>query len=573
MIRTSLIRSSLAATSLLCAAATAQSFSYPDFSSTTQLNLLGNSVQAGNAIRLTANASGQTGWMYRTTAMPILNGFDTTFTFRILPPPVGTKAEGFAMVIHDDPNGANAVGGTVWGMGYGNGANSSPGIRNSIAIEFDTYLDPFLNDSSANELTIHTRGTLGNHEHEQYSIGRVTPPSNFVDSQVHTVRIVYVPGTIEVYVDNLATPALTRPYDLITGGTYTSGASIGGIGAVNGTGFAGFCATTGAGTLTEQVDILSWDWTSTPPTDPCYAGTLGQSTLTIDGSDGGFFRRVEIATHQPFSIGIDNPPGFGAGAPYILVGSLLPMPGGPGTSLSFGNSCFSMLPLSPAELILANTFGVGTGLLPAAPTPHTIQLPQGLITFPLEMTMQAVTFDSNSPLTLGLTNAVELAVVPAGPPMISSVLPLSATASTPVTISGEGFIPGVSVTLNGAPLSLTSVGSDQITFNYPGGTPCDSTLVVANPDGQMQSWTLNPTPTVTGTVLGQGSSAGGAVFVIQGTGFAPGSTVTIGGASATVLSASATVITVTTPAGTPGVAPVLITTPGGCGTSTSYTYL
>ncbi len=568
-----MLRTSLAVTGLLCAAASAQSFSYPDFSSTAQLNLLGNSVQAGNAVRLTANASGQTGWMWRNTAMPILSGFDTTFTFRILPPPNGTKAEGFAMVIQNDPNGANATGGTVWGMGYGNGANNSQGIRNSIAIEFDTYQDGFLNDSSANELTIHTRGTQGNHENENFSIGRVTAPNNFVNGQVHTARIVYVPGTIEVYFDNAATPLLTRSYDLVTGGTYQNGNPVGGIGAVNGVGFAGFCATTGAGTLTEQVDILSWDWTSTPPVDPCYAGTLGASTLTIDGSDGGFFRRVEIATHQPFSIGVANPPSFGVGAPYILVGSLLAQPGAPGTVLSFGNACFPMVPLGPAELLLANTFSVGTGLLPALPTPHTFNIPASIITFPLEMTMQAVTFDSASPLTLGLTNAVELAVLQVGPPMIASVLPLSAAANAVVTISGTGFVPGLTLALNGAAIVPTSISAEEVTFQFPAGTPCDSTLVLTNPDGQSQSWALNPTPTVTNTILNQGPAAGGSVFVVQGTGFAPGLTVTMGGAPANVLSASASVVTISTPPGTPGVAAVVLTTPGGCTVSTTYTYL
>jgi len=568
-----MFRFSLAATGLLCAAASAQSFSYPNFSSTAQLNLLGNSIQAGNAVRLTANASNQTGWLWRNTAVPILSGFDTTFTFRILPPSFGTKAEGFAMVIHNDPNGANATGGTVWGMGYGSGANNSQGIRNSIAIEFDTYQDPFLNDSSANELTIHTRGVLGNNENENSSIGRVTPPGNFVNGQVHTARIVYVPGLIEVYVDNMAAPILTRAYDLVTGGTYQNGSAVGGIGAVGGTGFAGFCATTGAGSLTEQVDILSWDWASTPPVDPCYAGTLGQSTLTIDGSDGGFFRRVEIATHQPFAIGVANPPSFGVGAPYILVGSLLAQPGAPGTSLSFGDACFPMVPLSPAELLLANTFSVSSGLLPALPTPHTINIPSSIITFPLEMTMQAVTFDSASPLTLGLTNAVELAVLPVGPPSISNISPLSATANAVVTIVGAGFVPGLTLTLGGAPLAPTSVSATEVTFSFPAGTPCDSTLVLTNPDGQSQSSMLNPTPIVTNTILGQGSSAGGAVFIIQGAGFALGTVVTIGGAPATVLSAGAAVLTVNTPPGTPGVAPVIITTAGGCTTSTTYTYL
>ena len=39
----------------------------------------------------------------------------------------------------------------------------------------DTYQDGFVGDTSANELTIHTRGSTGNHENEQYSIGRATP--------------------------------------------------------------------------------------------------------------------------------------------------------------------------------------------------------------------------------------------------------------------------------------------------------------------------------------------------------------------------------------------------------------
>ena len=96
-----MLRSSLVVPCLLCASLAAQSFSYPDFSSTAQLNLLGNSQQAGNAVRLTANASNQTGWMWRNTPVPILNGFDTTFTFRIAPPPFGVKAEGMALVIHE----------------------------------------------------------------------------------------------------------------------------------------------------------------------------------------------------------------------------------------------------------------------------------------------------------------------------------------------------------------------------------------------------------------------------------------------------------------------------------------
>ena len=195
---------------LAAAGLSAQTFNYPDFASTAQLALLGNATQSGTALRLTANTSNQTGWAWRNTPVPVAAGFDTTFTFRITPPTVGTKAEGMALVIHDDLLGAAVMGGTIWGMGYGTGSNAAIGIRNSIAVELDTFQDGFLSDTSANELTIHTRGSQGNHEHEQWSIARATPAQNLSDGQVHTLRVRYVPGTIEVFVDNSATPAITR---------------------------------------------------------------------------------------------------------------------------------------------------------------------------------------------------------------------------------------------------------------------------------------------------------------------------------------------------------------------------
>ena len=128
-------------------------------------------MQSGNTLQLTANSSNQTGWAWRQTRMPVLNGFEAEFTFRITPPTAGTKAEGMAFVIHDDPNGIAATGGTVWGMGYGAGANSSTGLRRSLAIELDTYQDPFLGDSSANELTVHTRGAINASSFSSRSVG------------------------------------------------------------------------------------------------------------------------------------------------------------------------------------------------------------------------------------------------------------------------------------------------------------------------------------------------------------------------------------------------------------------
>ncbi|HEX5051669.1 MAG TPA: IPT/TIG domain-containing protein [Planctomycetota bacterium] len=557
----------------LAAPLAAQSFSYPDFSSVGTLSLLGNAAQMGSALRLTANLSNQTGWAWHQTAVPVLAGFDTTFSFRITPPPVGVKAEGLALVIHDDPNGLLTMGGTVWGMGYGNGANGATGIRNSIAIELDTYQDGFLGDTSANELTIHTRGSLGNHENEQYSIARNTPVVSLSNGAVHTLRVRYVPGQIEVFVDGSAAPAISRAYSLVTGGLYANNSAAPAPTLANGTAYAGFCATTGAGTLTELVEILSWTWDSTPLVAACYAGSIGQDVLTVGGSAGGSFRTVELATWQAFPIGLVPPSAFGPGAPYILFLSLAPNPGAPGTALGFGSMCMPVLPWGPTELVLADSFGIFAPVLPSAPAPYTIGIPAGVVTFPLDFTLQAVIASSLSPFELGVSNAVDVVVRPAPPPTIGGVFPLSAPVGQPITVTGTNFVPGSVLAVNGTPVATTSSSATQLVFAYPAGVPCGSQVTVLRPDGQTVSAALNPTPVVTGTILGSGTAAGGVFFLIQGSGFAPLSTVTIGGAAATVQTATSGSLGVYTPPGTPGVAQVVITTPGGCTTTTSYTYL
>lgn len=572
---TTMIRSRSAAIGLLAltASLSAQTFTYPDFSSIAQLNLLGNAAQSGTALRLTAQASNQSGWVWRTTPMPVIAGFDTTFQFRITPPVGATKAEGMAFVIHDDPAGVATTGGTVWGIGYGSGASGSTGIRNSLALELDTYQDGFLGDTSANELTLHTRGAQGNNENEQFSIARNTPATNLSNGQVHSLRLLYVPGTIQVFVDGSATPAITRAFDFTTGGLYANNQVCPPTNLVNGTGRLGFCATTGAGTLTELVEILSWTWTSTPLAHPCYEGSVGQDTLTIAGSSGGALREVHLFTYQSFGIGITSPAPFSVGAPYVLFLSLAPAPGAIGTQLGFGQTCFPILPAGPTELVLADTFGLFPALLPAGATPYTISLPPGVVTAPLSFTLQAVQLTSASPFTLAVSNAIDVDFVPSGPPAITSVSPLSAQVGQPITITGTSFLPGFTLTVNGAPVLPTTSSATQIVFPYPAGLACGSQLAVVNPDSQGVTSALNPQPAVTGTLLGSGTSAGNQIFVIQGTGFAVGTTVTIGGAAALVLSAGATSVTVRTPPGTPGVATVVLTTPGGCVATTSYTYL
>jgi hypothetical protein len=282
---------------------------------------------------------------------------------------------------------------------------------------------------------------------------------------------------------------------------------------------------------------------------------------------------VQLATFQSFPIGIAAPPAFGPGAPYVLFVSFLPQPGAFGTQLGFGETCFPVLPSTVFEHVLADTIGIFPALLPALPAPHTIQIPAGVVPVPLSLTLQAVTFGSSSPLTLATTNAVDVSFVTSAPPAITAVSPLSAAPGQPITVNGLRFLPGCVLLVNGVPTSATSITPTQIVFPYPAGLACGSQVTVLNPDSQSASAPFNPNPTVTSTVLGSGPAAGGALFVIQGTGFAAGTTVTIGGAPATVTSATASSVIVNTPPGTAGVQPVVLTTPGGCVANTTYTYL
>ncbi|MSR38959.1 MAG: hypothetical protein EXS02_09000 [Planctomycetes bacterium] len=561
---------------LLCtviAAASGQNFNYQNFSSTAGLSLLGSTAQANAAMRLTSvGGINQTGLFWHQNRLPVANGFDTTFTFRITTPSATARAEGMAFIVQDDPLGTATIGGSVWAIGYG--VNGSTGIRNSIAVEIDTYQDTsLLGDTSNNELTIHTRGVLGNNENEAYSIGRITPAAQLSNGLVHTLRVVYVSGSLDVFVDNAATPAIHSAYDITAGGRYLNNTNAPGLALSTGTAIAGFSATTGgSASLSETVEILSWTWASSPLTDPCYSGTFTNSPLLVAGSDGGFRHRVSLFTAQTFNVEMASPAGSPAGMPFVLLASPLPAPFAAGTVLPFGSTCFPVLPLAFPTFAIADSFGVVPALLPATTTPWLLTVPAGLLNQPLELTLQAVLASNLAPFTLGISNAVTVAISQAPTPTIVSVTPLSTAPGSVITIAGTGFVPGYRVEINNVPVAPITASATVFTCQYPAGLQCGSLVTVRNPDGQSASAPINPVPIVTSTLLGSGVASGGAIFVVQGTGFSIGTTVTIGGVAAIVTSASAISVVIRTPPGIPGIATVVLTTLGGCQATTTYTY-
>ena len=145
-------------------------------------------------------------------------------------------------------------------------------------------------------------------------------------------------------------------------------------------------------------------------------------------------------------------------------------------------------------------------------------------------------------------------------------------------ISGTNFTGATSVTIGGvAATSFTVNSATQITATTPAGTAGAANVAVTNPSGTgtgVGFYTYYGAPTVTGISPSSGSTAGGTAVTITGTNFTGTTSVTIGGAAATGVTVnSATQITATTPAGTAGMANVVVTTPGGTGTGTGlYTY-
>src|SRR5262249_25631614 len=123
-----------------------------------------------------------------------------------------------------------------------------------------------------------------------------------------------------------------------------------------------------------------------------------------------------------------------------------------------------------------------------------------------------------------------------------------------VTLTGQNFAPGATVTFGGAAATAVVVASaTQITATTPAHAQGSVNVVVTKPDGQ--SATLAnafafraPAPTSTGGTTVSGPISGGTPVALTGQNFVSGATVTFGGVAATsVVMVSATRITATTP--------------------------
>jgi hypothetical protein len=216
------------------------------------LKLIKDAVRFEDRLRLTADQEKQTGAAWPPAKQSVQGGFKATFQWQISRNRQRAGADGFAFVVQNASGLALGDGGA--GIGYS-------GIANSLAVEFDTLqnlpeeFEGQLGDPNDNHISVQSRGTLPNTADPTFSLGSTPAIPPLADGNVHTAKVVYVPGTLTIFLDDLTRPVLSVPVDL---GTTLS--------LDNGRAWIGFTAATGG--RSQAHNILSFSFVGIEEVQP-----------------------------------------------------------------------------------------------------------------------------------------------------------------------------------------------------------------------------------------------------------------------------------------------------------------
>ncbi len=169
-------------------------FSYPDFTVQPELALQGSARVATDRILLGSGVATNGGIWYPAKRF-LQEGFDSSFRFHM---PNG--GEGIAFVVQN--NALPALGRAGSGLGL-------EGVPNSVAVEIDALSSGDITDLVGSHVSVQSRGGQANFagaSASQASAGIAT-----LSTAVHSVRVRYTPGTLEVFLNNPNTPVLSMP--------------------------------------------------------------------------------------------------------------------------------------------------------------------------------------------------------------------------------------------------------------------------------------------------------------------------------------------------------------------------
>ena len=185
-------------------------------------------------LRLTSSHQGQVGSVWYEKRVPVLTGFETSFSFQVtdhsrscsehLDPTLSANrlhrscavhgGDGFAFVIHADGRDTAAIGHNGEDLGYG-------GINNSLAIEFDLWTNVESQQDSddwfVDHVSIHSGSTGRNNPGEGTALGYPSAAPDLADGKIHSVSIVYLPYVEKAYFPKMTANENLLPYLLDNG--------------------------------------------------------------------------------------------------------------------------------------------------------------------------------------------------------------------------------------------------------------------------------------------------------------------------------------------------------------------
>ena len=240
------------------------------------LRLRGQAVVLSNSLSLASYS--RRGYAWRIEKQLVSGGFTNTFSFRMS----GSSAEGLAFVVQnaaletwpDEPAGTT-------GPGYG-------GITNCLVVEFDSsgaggWYEPSSEPTNQHVAVLCAGSSPATYDHTNALVETTNIPT-LNDGAVHTARVVYTSGTMDVYLDNLATPVLSKNLNIDTLLTLD-----------NGKAWVGFTARA----TSQRHEILNWEF-STSSAHFIYSGfSTPRSRIAVTNGFGSVDGTYHLVMDDP----------------------------------------------------------------------------------------------------------------------------------------------------------------------------------------------------------------------------------------------------------------------------------
>ncbi len=218
----------------------ATGLAFDNFASPSRLLFQGDAVVFQNRLRLTPAERARRGGVWSVDKQHVRNGFQTAFQFQFTDKG-GFGADGLAFVIEGSETPRLSGGGSAIGFAR---------LTNALAIKFDPYhLNHQIPCQPYDEIAVVAGRSPGDPLSPYDSIASATNAVMFADQKIHTAEIVYAPGRLQVFLDDLEKPLLTVNVDLAEAMDLDRGRA-----------WVGFTAATGADDYNQ--DVLSWSFAS-----------------------------------------------------------------------------------------------------------------------------------------------------------------------------------------------------------------------------------------------------------------------------------------------------------------------